>query len=67
MIISVNGKDVTFSEGTTLTGVLQGYGLNQDTVVVEHNGIILKRELWQQTVLAHGDTLELVTFVGGGD
>lgn len=67
MIISLNGKDVDFGEGSTLTMVIERYRLNADTVVIEHNGIIIKRDMWSQTILSPGDRIELVTFVGGGD
>lgn len=67
MIISVNGKDADFGEGSTVTMVIERYRLNADTVVIEHNGIIIKRDMWSQTILSPGDRIELVTFVGGGD
>lgn len=67
MIIVVNGKDAEFGEGSTMATVIERYGLNADTVVIEHNGIIVLRGAWPQTALAPGDKLELVTFVGGGD
>jgi phosphoglycerate dehydrogenase-like enzyme len=33
---------------------------------VEHNGVIVSRTNWSQTVVSAGDRLEVVHFVGGG-
>jgi thiamine biosynthesis protein ThiS len=35
-------------------------------VAVEHNGEIVPRASWPETVLEAGDRLEVVHFVGGG-
>jgi sulfur carrier protein len=41
-------------------------GMNPQLVVVEYNGEILGRSHWSTTELQAGDTLEVVTIVGGG-
>jgi len=40
--------------------------MNPQLVVVEYNGEILHRQLWDQTLLQSGDRLEIITIVGGG-
>ncbi|TGV00349.1 sulfur carrier protein ThiS, partial [Mesorhizobium sp. M00.F.Ca.ET.186.01.1.1] len=35
-------------------------------VVVERNGEIIDRSLYEQTPIADGDRIEIVHFVGGG-
>ena len=39
---------------------------NPQHVLAELNGSIIAKENWSTTVLKDGDTIELVTFVGGG-
>jgi len=51
---------------TTLEAVIKALGHNPQLVVAEHNGVIAPRRLWPTTPVADGDTLEIVTIVGGG-
>ena len=37
-----------------------------DRVAVERNGDIVPKSKFQETMLSDADTLEIVTFVGGG-
>ena len=67
----VNGEARSFGEGgtsepLTLAGLLHELGLKADRVAVELNREIISRELWAAKVLADGDRLEIVHFVGGG-
>lgn len=64
--LQVNGESKTCQPGTTLPDFLAEVGLNPKLVAVEYNGEILARGLWDETVLASGDRLEIVTIVGGG-
>jgi thiamine biosynthesis protein ThiS len=41
-------------------------GPRPEVVAVERNGRIVRRALHAETVLCVGDTLEVVTLVGGG-
>lgn len=66
MEVTINGKKTDIPEGTTLAGFVARKGLNPETVVLEANGSIVGREAWEATALAPGDTLEVVSFVGGG-
>ena len=63
----VNGERRTVPAGTSLAGLLQSLDLDPRMVVVEHNRAILRDRLAHGSViLAEGDTLEIVHFVGGG-
>jgi sulfur carrier protein len=35
-------------------------------VAVEHNLVVLKRDLFDRTTVREGDDIEIVNFVGGG-
>jgi sulfur carrier protein len=56
----------TLSQSPSLDQLVVELGLQGDRVAVEHNGIIVPRVAWPQTVLTAGDRLEVVHFVGGG-
>jgi sulfur carrier protein len=66
MEIQVNGQRHACFAGMTLTLLLDQLGMNPQLVVVEYNGEILGRSHWSTTELQAGDTLEVVTIVGGG-
>ena len=65
--VIVNGERRTLAAGTTLADLLRAHDLDPRLVVVEHNRTILRdRAAFGALVLAEGDALELVHFVGGG-
>ena len=50
----------------TLDKVIAALGHNPQLVVTEHNGVIAPRGSWATTTVGEGDSLEIVTIVGGG-
>lgn len=64
--IVVNGEERAVPEGTTVAGLLVDLGLSRQHVAVEANREIVPRAEHGDRVLADGDHLEIVTFVGGG-
>lgn len=64
--ISVNDKPVSLESGATLSRLLDTLGLTGRKVAVERNGEIVPRSRYAITMLADGDRLEVVQFVGGG-
>jgi len=64
--VVVNGEPRPVDAGTTLGALLVSLGVQPATVVVERNGQIVARDAFGRTVLAEGDRLEVVRFVGGG-
>ena len=50
----------------TLDKVITALGHNPQLVVTEHNGVIALRGSWATTTVGEGDSLEIVTIVGGG-
>ena len=65
MNITVNG-DIESIEPCTIDEYVRQKDLNPDALVVEHNLEIVKRERWGEIRLEANDTLELLSFVGGG-
>jgi thiamine biosynthesis protein ThiS len=66
MDIVVNGEPRRVAERSSLLDLLATLGLDPRTVVVELNREIVRRPRLGETVLAAGDAVELVHFVGGG-
>lgn len=64
--VTINGKQVELPSETTVSAYLASRDLKERLVVVELNGTILKRSEFSSTVLAAGDKIEIVHFVGGG-
>ena len=50
----------------TLEAVIAALGHKPQLVVAEHNGVIAPRGGWASTTVGEGDSLEIVTIVGGG-
>lgn len=64
--IVVNGESRATQDGQTVAELLRELGLDPRQVAVERNREIVPRAEHGQAVLANGDQLEIVTFVGGG-
>ncbi len=64
--LTVNGLAREVAAGTTIAGLIALLGLAGKRVAVERNQVIAPRATHADVVLADGDRLELVTFVGGG-
>ncbi len=69
MKLQINGelKLVNSDENLiTVKSVLYELGHHPNLVVVELNGLILPPSKWDEKKLNDGDSLEIVTIVGGG-
>jgi sulfur carrier protein len=66
MELTINGNVCEFSEPLSLQALIQQLGMKADRVAVELNRDIVSRDDWDKTMLANGDRLEIVHFVGGG-
>lgn len=66
MRLTVNGEVREAPDKATLADLLASLGIEGRRVAVERNLEIAPKSLWGEIVLAEGDRLEIVTFVGGG-
>jgi sulfur carrier protein len=64
--VVINGQARTVNAGTTVAALIGELGLGDRKVAVERNREVVPRAQHATTVLADGDRLEVVTFVGGG-
>ncbi|MBM9502169.1 sulfur carrier protein ThiS [Leptospira sp. 201903071] len=66
--MKVNGKKLPLSElkSSQISDLLEYLKIKPEMVAIQRNGMILKREFWNQTELLEEDQLEILRFVGGG-
>ena len=65
--LTVNGAERRIPEGWMLADLLASLGLDARSIVIEHNGTIVRdRSSFASVELAADDTIEIVHFVGGG-
>ena len=64
-MVKINGAD-TDAAGKSLLDYLAAANYDPRRVAVERNGDIVPKARYSETVLADGDTVEVVSFVGGG-
>jgi len=64
--IKLNGEPKELGEGTTLLGLIEELALAPERLAVELNREVVRRADWPSVVLAEGDRVEIVHFVGGG-
>ena len=66
MKLKINGEEKEVIDGLSLAALLEHLQIRPARVVVERNRGIVARDLYGTTLLAEGDVLEIVHFVGGG-
>jgi thiamine biosynthesis protein ThiS len=66
MTIILNGQKKVIPDGITVLGLLEHLNIQQQRVAVERNEEIVKKALYAETVIGEGDSLEVVSFMGGG-
>ena len=67
MRIRVNGDPVELPAEVTILQLLEQLHIDPRLVAVEHNLSIIKRVRYESTLIADGDQIEIVNFVGGGE
>ena len=65
-MIKINGDEIENINGITVAEYLSSSGYDAKRVAVELNGDILPKAQYDSTVLQDGDSVEIVSFVGGG-
>ncbi len=66
MQVTVNGENKEYPKGTALSELLKSLDIDERHVAVELNLKIVPRSQFSEKLLTENDTLEIVTFVGGG-
>ena len=64
-MVKINGENLNVA-GMYLAEYLETTSYDMKRIAVELNGDIVPKASYGETLLADGDTLEVVSFVGGG-
>ncbi len=64
-MVKINGAACD-AAGQNLRDFLESSGYGSERVAVERNGKIVPKADYKDTIIADGDELEVVRFVGGG-
>jgi sulfur carrier protein len=66
MQIVVNGEKKIINEKMSLAELIKELGIDSQRVAVELNRNIIDKADYSKTILKDNDSLEIVSFIGGG-
>ncbi len=66
MEVVLNGRSANVDQEMNLWEFLLSKELDLETIIVEHNEVIVKKQEWKNIILQNQDRLEVLKFVGGG-
>jgi len=66
MTVWVNGERAEVNGLTTVAELASHYGLQPNSVLIEHNATALHQREWIERKLSEGDRVEFVRVVAGG-
>jgi sulfur carrier protein len=66
MKLWVNGEEAEVNGLTNVDELAKHYGLQPNSVLIEHNQTALHRREWAERKLTDGDRIEFVRVVAGG-
>lgn len=64
-MVTINGESVDVA-GKTIGEYLDTTNYDKKRIAVEKNGDIVPKALYDEALINDGDTIEVVSFVGGG-
>ena len=64
-MVKINGKELNVA-GKTISEYLATTNYDPKRIAVERNGDIVFKSKYDETLLQEGDSIEVVSFVGGG-
>lgn len=64
-MVKINGESLDIA-GKTITEYLAATNYDPKRIAVERNGDIVPKAKYDKTILMDGDSIEVVSFVGGG-
>ena len=66
MHITLNGEPFEIERPLSLIALLEQLDIDARRVAIEHNLTIMNRHGFAEVMIAEGDHVEIVNFVGGG-
>jgi len=64
-MVKINGEEFDVA-GKTITEYLETTSYDVKRIAIERNGEIVQKAMYESTILMAGDSVEVVSFVGGG-
>ncbi len=64
--LTINGKERALDAPMPLVDYLESLEVNTRFIAVAHNGMVIRREEFDDVTLGEGDEVEIVRAVGGG-
>ena len=62
----INGILYESQKAVTILYLLNYFGFNIQTLLIDCNGIILQKEYWDKITVKDSDCIEILTIAGGG-
>lgn len=66
IMVHINGETREDYDGVTVEEMVMKEGFQKNRIAIEINGVIVSKQSYHETVIHSGDTIEVVSFVGGG-
>jgi thiamine biosynthesis protein ThiS len=66
LLVKLNGESREVIDRSTLADLIKELSLTPARIAIEINQQVVRRDKWDDTILAAGDHIEIVHFVGGG-
>ena len=66
MLIKINGTESEISDNLSIQDLISARDLPGNVIIIELNGVILRRELWEITKFNPNDSVEIIRLIGGG-
>lgn len=66
MKIKLNGECYEAGNASNVLELLEALGIPLPALLVEHNGLALRRDEWAERPLGEGDCVEMIRIVAGG-
>jgi sulfur carrier protein len=66
MNLLINGENRECPDVSTIAELIEKLGLPGPTLLIEHNGLALRRDEWANRAIGGGDRLEIMKIAAGG-
>ena len=64
--LNINGSMYLFNSSFTILELMNYLGFNKNVIVIDYNGVIIQKSLWEKTYIQTNDSLEILSIAGGG-
>ncbi len=65
-MFKINGCNYILKSAVTVLELMDYLGFNKNVIVIDYNGMILEKTVWEKTYIQNKDSLEILSIAGGG-